>query len=180
MTVIEGIKNRRSVRKFTEQPVARETLEEIIAASAYAPSWKNTQVARYLVIQDKEQIDRIAKEGMLDFTYNTNTLLGCSTVVILTTVAKRSGYERDGSFTTKKEDRWEYFDAGIACQTFMLAASELGVGSVVMGIFDEDYLRKEYQIPEDRNIAAIMAVGYPAEEPAAPKRKSVEELVTFL
>ena len=91
----------------------------------------------------------------------------------------RSGYERDGSFTTSKEDRWEVFDAGIATQTFCLAAHEKGIGSVIMGIFDENKVGELIDIEEGRKVAALVAVGYPAETPEAPKRKPVEELVRF-
>ena len=92
----------------------------------------------------------------------------------------RSGFERDGSYTTSKEDRWEMFDAGIATQTFCLAAHEKGVGSVIMGIFDEDKVAELISLEEGRKVAALIAVGYPDEEPALPKRKEVEELVRFL
>ena len=91
----------------------------------------------------------------------------------------RSGYERDGSFTTSKEDRWEMFDAGIATQTFCLAAHEKGIGSVIMGIFDEAKVGELINIEEGRKVAALVAVGYPAETPEAPKRKAVEDLVRF-
>ena len=92
----------------------------------------------------------------------------------------RSGYERDGSFTTSKEDRWEMFDAGIATQTFCLAAHEKGIGSVIMGIFDEAKVGELINIEEGRKVAALVAVGYPAETPEAPKRKTVEDLVRFM
>ena len=95
-------------------------------------------------------------------------------------IEKRCGYEKDGSFSTSKEDRWEMFDAGIATQTFCLAAHEKGVGSVIMGIFDEDKVAELISLEEGRKVAALIAVGYPDEEPALPKRKEVEELVRFL
>jgi hypothetical protein len=56
----------------------------------------------------------------------------------MTCVTGRCGYERDGSFSTPKGDRWEMFDAGIAAQTFCLAAHEMGLGTVIMGVFDEN------------------------------------------
>ena len=50
----------------------------------------------------------------------------------------RCGFERDGSYSTKKEDRWQMFDVGVASQTLCLAAHEAGLGTVIMGIWDED------------------------------------------
>ena len=49
----------------------------------------------------------------------------------------RCGFERDGSYSTKKEDRWQMFDVGVASQTLCLAAHEAGLGTVIMGIWDE-------------------------------------------
>ena len=72
------------------------------------------------------------------------------------------------------------FDAGIACQSFCLAAHEAGLGTVIMGIFDEDGIRNLLNIPEEQELAALIAVGYPAEDPNTPKRKPVSELVRFI
>ena len=60
MNTTECIMTRRSVRKFTEQPVPHGVLEDIIAAAAYAPSWKNTQISRYIAIEGREAIAEIA------------------------------------------------------------------------------------------------------------------------
>ena len=100
--------------------------------------------------------------------------------MVVAYVEKRSGYERDGSFTTSKEDRWEMFDAGIATQTFCLAANEKGLGTCIMGIFDEAKIAEAINLPEGQRVGAVAALGYPAEEPQAPARKEVEQLVQFL
>ena len=92
----------------------------------------------------------------------------------------RSGFERDGSYSTKKEDRWQMFDVGAACQTFCLAAHEAGLGTVIMGIFDEDGITQLLDIPDSQELAALIAIGYPADAPAMPKRKSTEDLLTYL
>lgn len=180
METLTCIKERRSIRKFKPEAVDRDTIMEIVAAAAYAPSWKNTQITRYVVIEDKALIAKIAEECVLDFTYNTKTMLNAPQLVVATYVTGRSGFEKDGSYTTSKEDRWENFDAGIAVQTFCLAAHEKGVGSVVLGIFDDDLVAKAIDLPEGQKVAALIPIGYPAgDTPAAPKRKTAEELVTF-
>jgi nitroreductase len=180
MNLTKGIKTRRSIRKFTTELVSKIDLEDVVEAASYAPSWKNTQTPRYVIIQDKELIAKIAKDGVLGFEKNTGTIAGCAALVVVTSIGKRCGYERDGSFTTAKGDKWEMFDAGIASQTFMLAAHEKGLGTVLLGIFDEKYIADAIQLEEDRTISALIAVGYPAEKPDAPKRKPLEELVRFI
>ncbi|MDY5578170.1 MAG: nitroreductase family protein [Lachnospiraceae bacterium] len=180
MNLKKGIKTRRSIRKFTTEIVSEIDLEDVVELASYSPSWKNTQTPRYVIVRNKEILAKIANEGVMNFEKNKETILGCSALVVVTSVSKRCGYERDGSFTTKKQDKWEMFDAGVAAQTFMLAAHEKGIGSVVLGIFDEDYIAQIIQLEEDRTVSALIAVGYPAEKPDAPKRKPLKELVRFI
>lgn len=180
MDVAEAIKTRRSIRKYTPEVVSATSLEEIVELASYAPSWKNSQTPGYVIIQNRDIIEKIANEGILGFEFNKSTILNCSALVVITTQGKRCGYEKDGSFTTKKGDKWEMFDAGIAAQTFMLAAHARGIGSVVLGIFDEDYVADIIKLEEGKSVSALIAVGYPAEKPVAPKRKAMEELVRFL
>lgn len=179
MEALECIMTRRSCRKFKEEAVPHELVEEIVGVASYAPSWKNTQITRYIVIEDKEKLQRIADDCVLDFEYNKKTISRCPMLVIVTMVKNRSGYEKDGSFTTSKGDRWEMFDAGIATQTFCLAAHEKGLGSVIMGIFDEAKLAEVVSIPDGQQVAALVAVGYPVFQPEVPKRKEASELLSF-
>ena len=122
MEALECIKTRRSVRKFTEETVTREQLAEVVAAAAYAPSWKNTQTVRYNAVLNKEKIAALANDCMMDFAYNQKTASHAPAVVVMTSVKGRSGYERDGSFSTSKGTHWQSFDAGVAAETFCLAA----------------------------------------------------------
>lgn len=177
MELLKGIETRRSIRSFKDKMVDNECIKEIVASAIYAPSWKNSQVVRYRVVTNKILLETIAKEGMCNFAFNEKTVLGCGGLVVLSVVKNRCGYERDGSFSTKKEDRWEMFDAGVASQSFCLAAHDKGIGSVILGIFDEDKIAELVQLPESEKVACLIAIGYPKEEPAAPKRKAVEEVL---
>ena len=180
MEALQCIETRRSVRKFKGEAISHDVMEAIVKEASFAPSWKNSQVVRYVVVENQDIKAKIANDAVLGFTYNTGTIEKAAALVVVTMIHGRSGFERDGSYTTSKEDRWEMFDAGIATQTFCLAAHEKGVGSVIMGIFDEDRFAELISLEEVRKVAALIAVGYPDEEPALPKRKEVEELVRFL
>ena len=179
MNTLESIHGRRSVRKFKAEKVDRETIEKIVAAAAYAPSWKNTQVTRYHVFDNQEIKSTIANKYTLGFSYNTGTIEAAPQVVAITAVKGRSGFERDGTCTTNKGDAWLMFDAGVATQTFCLAAYEYGVGTVIMGIFDAEKVAELLHIPENEVVVALVPIGYPDESPVAPRRKSVEDLLTF-
>lgn len=180
MEALECIKTRRSVRKFTEQPVDRALLEQVVAAAAYAPSWKNTQIARYTVVTDPEKKQRLADECMMDFAFNQKTSSHAPALVVVTAITGRSGYERDGSFSTSQGTHWQSFDAGVATQTFCLAAHALGLGTVIMGIFDEAKVRAVLDLPAEQMVSAIIAIGHPAEQPVCPKRKDVDTLLQFV
>ena len=65
------------------------------------------------------------------------------------------------------------YDVGVASEAFCLAAYEQGLGTVIRGIFNEDEASRLLELPEDRELAALIAVGYPDEAPTAPKRKTV-------
>lgn len=180
MEALQCIETRRSIRNFKDTPVPHDVIKAIVKEASFAPSWKNTQVARYVVVENQATKDAIANSAVLGFSYNTGTINKAAALVVVTIVHGRSGYEKDGSFTTSKEDRWEVFDAGIATQTFCLAAHDMGVGTVIMGIFDDAKVAELIHLEEGQRVAAIISMGYPDEEPACPKRKDVEELVRFL
>lgn len=173
------IKTRRSVRKYTDELVSKETVREIVELASYSPSWKNTQVIRYILVENENLIAQIADEGLMDFPLNVKTVSRAKQLMIITKKDGISGYEKDGSFSTSKEENWEMFDAGIATQTFCLAAWDKGVGTVILGVFDDKKVGEIVGIPEGQTVAAIVVLGYPAFAPDMPPRKSVEDLLTL-
>ncbi|MDE6169186.1 MAG: nitroreductase family protein [Acetatifactor sp.] len=177
MTAKECITGRRSIRRFTDQPVSHELLSRIVETASFAPSWKNTQITRYIAVEGEAKA-ALAKCTSL-FPGNGAIMESAPVVIAVTIITGRSGYERDGSFSTPKGDRWQMYDAGIASEAFCLAAHEEGLGTVILGLFDEEEAAKLLNLPEGRQLAALIPVGYPAEAPAAPRRKTVEELLSF-
>lgn len=178
MTAKECIKGRRSIRRFKPDKIEHSLLAEIVETASYSPSWKNTQITRYIAIEGALK-DEIAKDGTAPFPGNGNIIANSPMLIAVTVLKNRCGYERDGSFTTPRKDTWQMFDAGIASQTFCLAAYEKGVGSVILGIFDRDKIEELLELPEDRELVALIPIGYPDEEPVAPKRKTVDDLLSF-
>ena len=178
MDALECIKTRRSIRKFTAEPVTPAEVADIVAAAAYAPSWKNTQIARYILVEDAAKRTEIAQNCVLDFSYNANTLSHAPALVALTMITGRSGFERDGSYSSPLEGHWQSFDAGIAAQTFCLAAHAQGLGTVIMGIYDPAKVAKVLGVPDGQTVAALIAIGHPDQAPSAPARKSVDDLLS--
>ena len=173
------ILTRRSHRQYQPKPVSHDLIEEVISLAAYAPSWKNTQISRYIAIEDPAVREAIAGRYCLPGANNPAIIRGCPLLVAQTFVKARSGFERDGTYSTDREDGWQYYDCGIAAQTLCLAAHDLGLGTVIMGVFDRKGLEEYLQLPEGQELMALIALGWPADEPAAPKRKDVETLLSY-
>ncbi len=178
MTAKECIKGRRSIRKFADTPVSRDVIADIVETASYAPSWKHTQITRYIAVEG-ELKDKIADECTSAYAKNGEIIKNAPMLIAVTFIKNRSGFERDGSYSTPKEGGWQMFDAGVASEAFCLAAYEQELGTVIMGIFDEAKAASLLEVPEERELVALIPIGYPAESPAAPKRKSVEELLSF-
>lgn len=177
MNVTECIKTRRSIRRFKPDSVDHSIIDSVVSSASYSPSLKNTQITRYIAVEDPAVLSEIADKYTPD--YNSKIIRQSPVLIAVTFVKGRCGFERDGSFTTKKKDRWQMFDAGAACQTFCLAAWDKGLGTVIMGVFDEDGITDLLGIPKDQELGTLIALGYPDIEPEAPKRKTVEQLLQY-
>lgn len=178
MECMQCIRTRRSVRKFKPDAVSEDALRGIIEAAACAPSWKNAQPTRYIAITNEAMKKELAEKATSGFAPNGTIITGAPVVLLVTTVSPRSGFERDGSFSTDKGTHWESFDAGIAAQTLCLAAHDAGLGTVILGIFDEAIVKEIARVPDGQKVSALIALGYAAETPAMPRRKTVDELLT--
>ncbi len=179
MDTIEAIQTRRSVRKFSDRPVEPEKLQMVLEAARSAPSWANMQCWRFVVVQDGEVKARISELSFLaDYFaskgYKSNparkALAQAPVVIVACADPGRSGSLRGQ----------EYYltDVGIASENLMLAAHAVGLGSVFVGVFDEEELRDLLHIPSTVRIVGLLPLGYPLGElKSGPPRKELEEVV---
>ena len=167
---------RRSIRSYdAEKKVTKEQLEEIIKQAQLAPTWKNSQNARYYcVIGDK--LDEIREKSLPPF--NQNNSKGAA-LVVTTYVKGLAGYGQSGP-TDDIEDVWGGYDLGLQNAYFILAAKEAGLDTLIMGIRDGAALREMLDIPENEVVVAVIAVGYRAAEPKFGKRKDLDEIAKFI
>ena len=138
MELTKCMEERRSIRRYKKQPVDRDLIKQLIEAAILAPSWKNSQVSRYYAVDgdQKDQFMACLPE------FNQNNSKDASTIIVSTVVNGRSGFERDGSYTTHLKDGFQYFDNGLQIQNLCLKAYELGLGTLIMGIYDEQKIRE--------------------------------------
>ncbi|MFI3250820.1 MAG: nitroreductase family protein [Eubacteriales bacterium] len=180
MNATEMVTGRRSIRKYKEELVSREDIQAIMEETRYTQSWGNMQVARFTFVQDPTTIEKLAHDGVKGFVYNVDTLKNAKNVLVLSFVEGKSGKLDETGYATSKENIWEVFDSGIACQTFALVAHAHGVGTCVMGVIDDKKIAEIVNLPKEETVAAMITFGYPDEKGNPTTRLSVEELCHFL
>lgn len=172
------IESRRSIRKYDPtKKVDEAMINEIIEAAILAPSWKNAQTARYYVIQTEAALVKLKKECLPPF--NANNSADAPVLIVTTFVENASGFNPDGEPTNELGNGWGFYDLGLHNENLILKAIDLGLDTLVMGIRDADKIREMLSISQDETIVSVIALGYGAQEPKMPKRKTVADIVKF-
>lgn len=169
---------RRSIRKYNAVPVTREQILELIQAARLAPSWKNSQTARYYCVMTEEMKKKFREQCLPPF--NAKNCADAGALIVTAFVKNRAGFSRDGSADNELGNGWGAYDLGLADQTLVLKAKDLGLGTLIMGIRDEKKIREFLEIPEDQVIVSVISVGYTEDEPEPPKRKPAEDITVFV
>lgn len=173
MELHDAIMTRRSVRKFTDHYVTDGEIQKLLEAAQWAPSWSNTQCWEFIIIRERELIQKVVA------TYSeTNPARKCSeSASVLIAVCGKSdlpGY-RDGVKRTKF-DSWYMFDLGIAVQNISLAAHDIGLGTVIVGSIDHDKCAEVLNVKPPYELVTIIPVGKPVElKKEGPKRREISE-----
>jgi nitroreductase len=176
MTLSELILARQSVRKYAPTPVEKEKIIHCLEAARLAPSASNSQPWHFIVVDDTALTTEVAKATFSDIQLiNKFTLQAPAFVVIV--IEKARLITRLAMQVKKKE--WPLIDIGIAAEHFCLQAAELGLGTCMIGWFDEKKLQKLLQIPADKSIGLVISLGYPEEgyKLRTKVRKRLEEIV---
>ena len=169
--------NRRSIRLFNNNSISDATLTELVECAKYAPSWKNTQVTRYYAVKDAVKKEAIVN-ALPDF--NKQAASTAPVIIISSVIKERSGYNRQGEFDSPKGKGWQMYDCGCSNMLFTLKAHELGLGTVIMGLYDEGAISNVIELPENEELISVIALGYHDETPAMPPRKGSDILLKIL
>ena len=172
----EIIEGRRSIRKYEEKAVPEEALTQILEAVRWSPSWANTQCWEVVVVKNQETKEKL-KATLTPTNPANKAMLAAPVVLVVCGKLQSSGYY-DGQATTKFGD-WFLFDLGLATQSLCLAAHSLGLGTVVVGLFDHNQAKAVLGVPEGYELVAMLPLGYPAKISAAPKRREIGEFTHY-
>lgn len=194
----EVIKSRRSIRKFKPDAIPDSYINELLEAARLAPSSINLQPWRYVVVKDKETRERIAQTTPSVFVANAPVILVCciDTKVFGTTGTRVKELYEVGAlsdetlkeFTSEEflkiDNRSEFWiksnlmlNGAISIEHVALKASDLGLGSCWIGLFDNEKLKKIIKLEDKYDILALLPIGYPAHVPSARPRLSVNEIL---
>lgn len=159
------IKTRRSVRKFRPDPVSDDLIEKILEAGRWAPSGLNNQAWRFAVVTDRAIIAEISK-----LTHYRKIVLAAQTLLPVFLDTARS-YHREKDIQS----------IGACMQNMLLEIHALGLGAVWLGeiIKSNIEIKRLLNLPEELELMAIIAMGYPDETPRPTKRKELKELIVY-
>ena len=165
MDIIEMIRSRRSVRKFTPEAVAEEIIEKILEAGRWAPSGLNNQPWRFGIITDAGLKKEISK-----LTRYSNVVLG-ATVLIAVFLDTHMSYHREKDIQ----------GIGACLQNMLLETHSLGLGAVWLGeiIKSNEEIKSLLGLGKELELMAVIALGHPDEKPKSVKRKPLKDLVVF-
>lgn len=168
MDFLELVENRYSCRSFSTKEVEKEKIEKILKAAKLAPTARNLQPQRILVLTQKEQLEKL--NGCTSYGWN-------APVIMILFYDKSVSYKRD------KYDNKEFgdIDGSIVATHMILEAQNLGLGTTWIGSFDPNKLLEIYEIPRNLIPVAILPIGYPSVE-AKPSKLHFErnEIANFV
>lgn len=168
MDFYEAVKNRVSIRNYKPDQIPEEVLARVLEAARLAPSGKNGQPWRYIVVKNRETREKLVEacKGQKFIAEAPVTIIAC-------------GYEK---FAYKKMGGyWNSLpvDIGISLEHLILAAETEGLGTCWIGAFIEEDVRKLLEVPEEVKVVALTPLGYPACEKTFRGRKDIEEIVMY-
>ncbi len=173
MELTNAIKGRRSIRKYAPCVVKREEIEELVASAQLAPSWKNSQTARFYVALSDDAKEKV-RGSLASFNYDRTENVGA--FIVTTVVHGISGYMGDGS-CTHLGNGFECFDNGLAVENLLLKATEMGYGTLIMGLYKEGKIRELFGIPDEENVVVVIALGKADINPDMPQRQETEDVL---
>ena len=166
MKVCEAIKHRRSIRKYKTTPISGEKLNIILEAGRLAPSARNIQEWRFIVVRDKTLISKIMKAANnQEFIESADTIIvGCGIVTDYIMRCGQTAYP---------------IDVSIALTQMTIQAVEEGIGTCWIGSFYEDQIKEILGIPANVRIVQMLTLGYPDETPEARPREEFDKIFMF-
>jgi nitroreductase len=177
MKFLDLVKKRQSVRKYLDKPVEREKIERCLEAARLAPSASNSQPWSFIVIDDprlKEAVARKTFDRVISFNRFS---LQASVLIIL--ISERPGFLNKVAEAIK-DKQFSLIDIGITAEHLCLQAAEEGLGTCMLGWFNEKEVKNLLNIPPSKRVELIITMGYPGSTKIRfKKRKSINQIRSY-
>ena len=191
MTALETIKTRRSIRKFKPDPIERATIQELLEAAVMAPSAKNSQTWRFTVVMEakKEEMLTVLRKGIANREAEGQDIgsikwsIQCIEQAPVTVFVHNTDGIHPWKARKEHESWWDLAtvqSVGAAIENMLLAATELGLGSLWIADVWEAYPELNAWFETDHQLVSAVSFGYADVSPQAPPRKPLEEIVRWM
>ena len=174
--ILELISGRQSDRKYSDQPVEKDKLERILEAGRIAPSACNAQPWKFVVVTDNQLRAKIAEAASAK-VLGMNSFVGQAQVIIVI-VRESPNFSSKIGGTIKRKD-YSLIDIGIATENICLQAEAEGIGSCIIGWFDERQIQKLLSIPRSKRVELIITLGYSLSEQREKRRKTRDDVISY-
>jgi nitroreductase len=168
MSILNVIKQRRSVRRYKADPIPDDVLRRVLEAARFSPSGKNLQPWKFILVQDES-----LKQRLVDASVRQSFIAEAPVVVVACGFPDRC-YSRMGNYMKS----WAV-DVAIAFEHMVLQAQEEGLGTCWIGAFEEKDVKSLLNVPDGVRVLALTPLGYPDENPVSRGRKSLEDIVSY-
>jgi nitroreductase len=174
--ILDLIISRQSDRKYSEKPVEKEKLDRIVEAGRMAPSACNAQPWKFIVVTDHELVLKIAEAASAKLI-GMNSFVAQAPVILVVVREQANLSSRVGASIKNKD--YSLIDIGIATENICLQAHAEGIGSCIIGWFDEKQIRKLLSIPKSKRVELIITLGYSLSDQREKRRKPPEDTVSY-
>lgn len=178
MSFQELINKRQSVRKYEDRPIEREKIEHLIEAVHIAPSACNSQPWRLILVDDPDLKNKVANATFSKAVSFNKFALEAPVIAVLVIEKAKLIAQIGGGI---KNQEYPQYDIGIAADHFCLQAADLGLGTCMLGWFNEKKIKALLNIPAKRKVGLVITVGYAPEDYKQRKkiRKPLDEICGY-
>lgn len=174
--ILELIKSRQSDRKYSSKHIEKEKLERITEAGRMAPSACNAQPWKFIVVDEPGLINQLADAANAKLLGMNGFVNQAPALIVI--IREQANFSSKLGATIKNKD-YSLIDIGIATQSICLQAKAEGIGSCIMGWFDEKKVKEILSIPRSRRVELIVSLGYSESNQREKRRKPPEETVSY-
>jgi len=177
MNFLDLVRTRQSVREYLNKLVEREKIERCLEAARLAPSASNSQPWRFIVIDDPKLKEAAARKTFNRLISFNRFSLQAPVLILL--ISERPSFF-SGIGEAIKDKQFSLIDIGITAEHFCLQAVEEGLGTCILGWFNENGVKKLLSIPQQRRVELIITMGYSASNKMHPKeRKEMDQIRSY-